>query len=167
MQLWSPWLLYGIKTYLHLNPGRCNVSCVKCFACVCAGPECLGHEAGFPGGGSGAGRDRAPRWHQKPPDFCLLQARGWEVRLGGSSWPRGAGPCPPGLCFPLLSVLQLLHRELSTVDSRHSANSNKFQPCAALLSKYLIEMLLQPFYFFTTVSRGRQCNMAYVKMLIE
>lgn len=53
------------------------------------------------------------------------------------------------------------------MDRRRFANSNKFQPCAALLSKYLIEMLLQPFYFFITVSQARQCNMAYVKMLIE
>lgn len=42
-----------------------------------------------------------------------------------------------------------------------------FQLFAALLSKYLIEMLLQPFYFLINVSQARQYNMAYVKMLIE
>lgn len=77
-------------------------------------------------------------------------------------------PCPPGCAgFAQCPVLELLHCQLSTMDSRRFANSNKFQSCAALLSKYLIEMLLQPFYFFITVSQARQCNMAYVKMLIE
>lgn len=35
MQLWSLWLLYGMKIYLHLNPERPNLSCIKRFATVC------------------------------------------------------------------------------------------------------------------------------------
>lgn len=82
MQLWSLWLLYGIKVYLHLNPERPNLPCIKCFAAVCLClcyaqvPGVWGVTLDFPGGGSSAGRDRAPRWHQKPPDFWLLHARG-------------------------------------------------------------------------------------------
>lgn len=40
MQLWSLWLFYGIKIFLHLNPERPNVPCVECFARVCARLKC-------------------------------------------------------------------------------------------------------------------------------
>lgn len=62
MQLWSLWLLCGIKIFLHLNPERPNVPYVECFARVCARLKCPVCGAGA---GSSPGREQC-RQGQSP-----------------------------------------------------------------------------------------------------
>lgn len=123
-----------------------------------------------------AGRERAPRWHQKPCFLALpcLAVRGEHGRgCSDGDAKVDLWKCPAWVCFPFTRavpywpVLAKALPPLAKRCSRQCSNWNRFQPSAALLSKYLVEMLLQPFYFFINMSQARQRNVAYVKMLIE